>query len=78
MRKLMRYPAKIDPGAGAALRPCIICDISATGAQLRIEAEAVLPDEFTLLLGRAPRWCRIVWRREKQIGVQFLRAFSTE
>jgi hypothetical protein len=70
-RRLMRYPAKIDPGGGAALRPCIICDISLTGAQLRTEADAGLPEEFVLLLGRAPRRCRVVWRKDRQVGVLF-------
>jgi len=64
----LHYPAYIEVGDGA-LRNCIICDISASGAKLTIGAQQDIPQEFTLLLRRR---CRVIRRADGQIGVQFL------
>jgi hypothetical protein len=64
----VQYLAQIDPGGGAPLRSCIICDISNGGAKLTI-AQNEVPDEFTLLLRRR---CRVVRREGGQLGVQFV------
>jgi len=71
-RRNVRYPAKIDVGDGSAAHACNLSDISATGARLTAAAAQELPDEFTLQLGAVRRKCRVVWRSDNQLGVQFL------
>jgi hypothetical protein len=71
-RRPLRYPARIDAGNGSPPAACIILDISQTGAKLFATSAPDTPDEFALRLGAAARKCRVVWRKERQIGVQFL------
>jgi hypothetical protein len=63
----------------SVLGRCTMLDVSATGAQLRVNATSEVPREFTLILsknGRVFRRCQIVWRCEDIVGVQFLAAPS--
>jgi PilZ domain-containing protein len=73
-RRALRYPAMIEPDDGSALIRCELCDASREGAQLHIDDPNGVPDEFTLLLGydgTARRRCKVIWRTESQIGVEF-------
>jgi hypothetical protein len=66
IRRTMRYSAVLV-FAGGAQRPCVLSDISDTGARIDVE-------RFTLLLsgnGSPRRNCRVVWREPKQVGVNF-------
>lgn len=58
---------------------CIVRDISATGARLRIEGSVTAPDTFELLitLDGLEANCEVVWRREADIGVRFIGAPRT-
>src|SRR4051812_11305104 len=72
-RKALRYNAWLT-FPGSKPRGCMVADISETGARLDVDAPDDLPEILLLLLtgdGRARRKCRIVWRSEHQIGVQF-------
>ncbi|WP_236843030.1 PilZ domain-containing protein [Bradyrhizobium icense] len=64
-------PAKIDYGGDKY--PCIVRDISSTGAALDFSELIRIPNEFTLILPddklRLP--CRVVWRKEYRLGVVF-------
>ncbi len=74
IRRPMRYTAWIGLGEGSPLRGCIVSDVSETGARLDVEQPEVLPEVFNLLLsgrGGIYRRCRIVWRSQNQVGVQF-------
>jgi|SRR5712691_2028842 len=82
LRKIPRKPlstsvqqrASIDPGDGSPHRHCMICDISQRGARIALAGKSDIPDEFRLMLGGggAHRRCRVVWRTEQQIGIEFL------
>jgi len=75
-RRSLSYPAAIDLGDGSPLRPCSLCDASQDGAQITIAHPDSLPGEFILALsadGAARRRCRVVWRADGQIGVEFLK-----
>jgi len=50
---------------------CVVRDISATGARLRTENSVDIPDTFELLidLDGLEASCRVVWRRQKELGV---------
>jgi hypothetical protein len=52
---------------------CTVCDLSAMGARLALEATAAVPDRVTLSLdnGRTVRCCRVAWRTAGQMGVEF-------
>ena len=74
IRRTLRYPATVDIGGDADQRPCTLCDASQDGAQILVDDPASLPNQFTLILGydgTARRRCRVVWRSDTQIGVEF-------
>ena len=53
---------------------CTMLDVSATGAQLRLDVAADLPDEFTLVLSRGGavrRQCWKVWQHKERVGIRF-------
>ena len=72
-RRNVRYLARIDAIDGSA-QSCTLVDISQTGARLLATGTDQIPGEFTLLLGTAVRKCRVVWRNDPHVGVQFLPA----
>jgi len=66
-RRSISYPAFIDLGDGSP---------SQEGALLAVAEPDGVPDEFILALssdGAARRRCRVAWRTENQIGVEFLK-----
>jgi len=51
---------------------CIVLNISDGGAKLRPADALHCPDRFSLkVAGQPARDCKVVWRRESQIGVKF-------
>jgi len=80
LRRLVSYPAFIDLGDDQPIVKCALCDASQEGAQLAVANPEALPDEFILALssdGAARRRCRVTWRAEDSIGVQFLKDVKT-
>lgn len=74
-RTLKRQAAWISHGVGRSDVPCVLWDISETGARLSAARSNFLPNGFKLLLTkdrRAQRHCRVVWRNDGQLGVQFI------
>ena len=66
-------PAKIDPGCGSVLQECVLTDVSKSGARITIEEPEILPDQFILVLApSAHRDCKIIWRSDSQVGVEFV------
>jgi hypothetical protein len=58
-----------------ASEPCIVRDISRTGARLACSTTDKIPDEFRLQLspdGVVARQCRVVWKSDTEIGVKFV------
>ncbi|MEW6452432.1 MAG: PilZ domain-containing protein [Pseudomonadota bacterium] len=54
---------------------CSLSDVSETGARLTVRHPTCLPDEFQLVFNRElRRWCRVKWRSETQVGVEFIAA----
>jgi PilZ domain len=73
----MGYPARIMGIDGTWFRPCLVEDISETGAQLSFEGsfEGLPLKEFFLVFatrGGAYRVCEMVWLKGETIGVRFL------
>ena len=65
-------PATIYDAGRHLERPCILVDLSNRGAKLAGVRAYTIPDEFRL---RTPfgdrRSCRVVWRTEDTLGVEF-------
>ena len=63
---------------GSIIGQCVMLDVSAGGARLKLNGDFAVPEQFTLFLskidGRLKRRCVIAWRKEKQIGVRFMAA----
>jgi hypothetical protein len=52
---------------------CVVRNISETGAALEVESPVGIPAEFNLLISgnSAKRPCRVVWVKDKRLGVTF-------
>ncbi|MCP4620636.1 MAG: PilZ domain-containing protein [Bradyrhizobium sp.] len=65
-------PAQIDYGGDKT--PCIIRDLSLTGAALELsDRSATIPQAFTLIVpdDKLKLPCRVVWRTAFRMGVTF-------
>ena len=53
--------------------PCIVRDLSQTGAHLRVEGTSNVPNTFELIieLDGLEAQCKVVWRKDNEIGVKF-------
>jgi hypothetical protein len=76
LRRSIAYPAFIDLGDGLPTIECTLCDASQEGALLAVANPNSVPNEFILALssdGAARRRCRVAWRTNDQVGVEFLK-----
>ena len=75
-RQSLKYTAKIDMGDGTPHLPCILTDVSGSGARVIVEAPDKVPERFTLLLAAEHgtlRRCKVMWREENQLGLAFIK-----
>lgn len=64
---------------GVPMQPCTVLDISENGGRVRVDAGPQLPDNFVLLFnntGTVRRDCRVIWRQENYLGVEFHNRFD--
>lgn len=61
----------IEFGGGAI--NCMVRNLSDSGAALDVASPVGIPDHFTLVLPADGHYtsCRVIWRKEKRIGVAF-------
>ena len=74
-RKDVHFPAWIDVSDGSNPRNCTVLDVSEDGARIALASPCELPTEFWLVLskdGTRRRRCRMVWRSEGEMGVNYL------
>ena len=50
---------------------CTVRNLSSSGACLHVASSLGIPDTFDVVLDGVTRPCRAVWRRERQLGVEF-------
>ena len=64
--------ARIGTASRAGMH-CGVRNLSATGACLRVDDPADVPDTFHLVFdsGEPSRTCRVMWRSARQVGVRF-------
>ncbi len=75
-RKSLSQPGWISLDGGFAARPCVVQDMSTSGAKITVDDSNVLPGRLRLALvrdARTGRNCEVVWRRGKSLGVKFVR-----
>jgi hypothetical protein len=75
-RRAVMTPGMVMGGAKRALQICVVRNLSASGAKLGFNATDDVPDRFTLILSRdgsVNRDCIVVWRSDREVGVQFVR-----
>jgi hypothetical protein len=75
-RKSLSQPGWITLEGGFAARPCVVQNMSATGAKITIEDPNSLPAKLKLAFSRDARTgrpCEVVWRRGTSVGVKFVR-----
>jgi hypothetical protein len=59
-------------GLGPPLK-CGMKDVSEAGARIVVFDPRASPQEFLLLLNAGlSRWCRVTWRSDKEIGIEFI------
>ena len=58
---------------GGGTIDCTVRNVSETGAALDVVTPLFIPDRFTLAVptDQLKRPCRIVWRKERRMGVSF-------
>jgi hypothetical protein len=75
-RKSLQQRGWIFFDGGFAARPCMVQDMSTTGAKIAIDDPNALPAKLTLAFARDARTgrnCEVVWRRGGTVGVKFVR-----
>ena len=75
VRKSLHQPGWITLEGGFAARPCVVQDLSATGAKITMDDLNALPARLRLAFARDARTgrnCEVVWRRGKAVGVKFV------
>jgi hypothetical protein len=75
-RKSLQQPGWITLDGGFAARPCVVQDMSTTGAKITMDNSNTLPTRLRLAFARDARTgrnCEVVWRRGKSAGVKFVR-----
>ena len=63
-------------GDGTKICQCTMADVSQGGTRLMVEQPSLIPESFVLVLAhgaRIHRKCKVRWRSETAIGVQFIR-----
>ena len=59
--------------AGRSTIDCTVRNLSRDGAKLVVASVVGVPDSFDLLLPNTHRQpCKVIWRKAKEIGVEFI------
>lgn len=71
LRQRVLKAGKIEFGGGAI--DCTLRNVSETGAALDVVSPIGIPNDFNLIVpaDSSRRYCRVVWRTDKRIGVRF-------
>jgi hypothetical protein len=79
-RKEPRKPVYIVAlmNADGVERKCIVLDISASGARVATDRSRELPDKLLIYIRGHIRRCRVIWRSDSEIGVEFLSEDATQ
>ena len=62
---------KIVVHAHNSVVDCTVRNLSPKGALLIVAGLAGIPDKFELTIGNEQHQCRVIWRGEDRLGVEF-------
>ena len=73
-RTEINEPAYVS--AGGSVMRCMVRNISPDGAAIDVDNPAFIPDQFRLVMASDSSTydCRLIWIREKRIGVAFVKS----
>jgi PilZ domain len=74
-RRPVRHGSWIFVAANTPLIPCVLLDVSESGARVKVDPATELPTDFILVLSRDKRLnrrCRMIWRDEGMVGATFV------
>jgi hypothetical protein len=74
-RSTVRRCGWLSRTKGEQLLDCIVLDESKRGARLEVNRPSEIPDNFYIYMtleSTSRRQCRVAWRSDKQIGVEYL------
>ena len=74
-RKSLRQSGWITLDGGFAARPCLVEDMSSSGARITVQDNNALPAKLRLAFSRDARTgraCEVVWRDGKTFGIKFV------
>jgi len=75
-RRSLNQPGWITLEGGFAARPCVVENLSDSGAKVTVEDNNTLPAKLRLAFSRDARGgrpCEVVWREGRTVGVKFVR-----
>ena len=58
---------------GRSTIDCTVRNLSRSGAKLEVTSVVGIPDAFQLQVDGQTQTCRVVWRRLKELGVEFVK-----
>jgi PilZ domain len=66
--------------AGGSVMRCVVRNISPDGAAIDVENPTFVPGHFRLVMAKdsSTRDCRVIWIREKRIGLAFVKAATAQ
>ena len=72
-RTEINEPAYVS--AGGSVMRCVVKNISPEGAAIDVDNPAFVPGQFRLVIARdsLTHDCRVIWIREKRIGLAFVK-----
>jgi hypothetical protein len=74
-RATVRRCAWLSRTKGEQIQECVVMDETHKGARLAVADPGGIPDNFYIYLtleSSSRRNCRVAWRSDKQVGVEFL------
>ncbi len=75
-RAIPRRPIATSVHMATGLGPALSCklkDVSELRAAIAVGDPASAPQEFLVLLShKLSRWCRVSWRSDREIGIEFV------
>jgi hypothetical protein len=75
-RKSLHQSGWITLDGGFAARPCVVQDMSGAGAKITLDDSSALAGRLRLAFSRdarTGRYCEVIWRRGKSLGLKFVR-----
>lgn len=74
--RIGHYVLRIDLGDDRDLISCVVWDMSEVGARLLLPADIELPGEVNVVIGNVTHRARVVWSKNRQVGLEFLDQLS--